>query len=218
MTFHLPFGIRIGSFSNTSYISKEEFIKLSNYANDNNVRLEGFKRFKGDITDIIDLIDNIEVISKDFPRILNGKKSVIISLDESSSEDDFATAIGHIVYINAKLYNDIDYLKSEYDMAMLNGKFVSNTDYHSVIRHEIGHVVANIYNINTMEIAKMILPCLAESQIIEYVREHLSKYAADYKDGREFISEAFSACYSNVDNEFAKKYVEQCKILAKGGN
>ena len=217
MKFHLPFGIRKRTLGNV-YISKEEFKRLSDYANANHVKLEGFKRFTGNIADIIELIDDIVVISKDFPLLLNWKKSLTISLDENSVEDDFATAYGHIIYLNAQLYNDIDYLNSEYHVVMSQGKFVGGTDYHSVIRHEIGHVIATIYGIDTMGIAQTIFPELNESEIIEYVKEHLSQYAADYKDGREFISESFSAYYSKVDNEFANKYVEKCINIAKGGN
>lgn len=82
---------------------------------------------------------------------------------------------------------------------------VKDTTYRSIIRHELGHVVSNMYKLNPMEIAQLVLPGLSNTDIIKYVKENLSLYATDYSDGREFISECFSAYYSGVDNDFAKK-------------
>lgn len=215
MRFHLPFGIRQNKSENTSYITKEEFRKLSGYASEHEVRLENFKHFKGDINTIVELIDDITKIAEDFPKILEGRKSLVISLDEHSSEDDFATTVGHIIYLNSNLYADLNYLKSEYDLAVQQGKFVAETDYHGVIRHELGHVVANRYTIDTMKIAKKILPNMTESDIIKYISNHVSLYAADFKDGREFISECFSAYYGGASNSFAEKYVKICKTISE---
>ena len=72
-----------------------------------------------------------------------------------------------------------------------------------------------MYKLNPMAVAQLILPGLSNTDIIKYVKEHLSLYAADYSDGREFISECFSAYYSEVDNGFAKNYVLKCKELIK---
>lgn len=215
MFFHLPFGIRRGNFENTSFITKSEYQELMSYARANHIKLEGFKQYNGNITDIIELIDDIMVICNDFPKILEGRRSLVISLDTNSSEDDFATTVGHIVYLNAKLYADINYLSSEYRLAVEQKKFVKNTNYHSVIRHELGHVVANTYGIDTMNIAEGILTGKSQAEIIEFVKNNVSYYAADYSDGREFISECFSAYYSNVAIPFAGKYVEQCKEIAR---
>ena len=90
-------------------------------------------------------------------------------------------------------------------MTAQRGHFVKDTTYRSIIRHELGHVVSNMYKLNPMEIAQLVLPGLSNTDIIKYVKENLSLYAADYSDGREFISECFSAYYSGVDNDFAKK-------------
>ena len=60
-------------------------------------------------------------------------------------------------------------------------------------------------------IAKSILTQKSESEILVYVKANISSYASDYEDGREFISECFSAYYSGVPLEFAEMYVEKCK-------
>lgn len=59
---------------------------------------------------------------------------------------------------NARIFNNWDYLKAEYQMVAEHGHFVKGTDYRSVIRHEAGHVVAQLYGIDSMNIAKEILP------------------------------------------------------------
>lgn len=198
-------------------ISKEEYIDLRNYADKKNVRIAGFKRFSGDISAIKDLIDDIVIISKDFPFILEGRKSVELNLDFWCGEDVFATTENHLVYINANLFSDIDYLKSEYLLSVLQGKFVADTDYHAIIRHELGHVVANIYNIKPLDIAKEVLRTDSNAMVLKYVKENLSLYSAEYEDGREIISECFSAYYSQTNNSFANEFVKRC-IELKGGN
>ena len=97
------------------------------------------------------------------------------------------------------------------------GKFVRGTNYRSVARHELGHVVANIYGIKPMDIAETIMPGVGKAEIIKYVKSQLSLYAADYEDGREIISECFSAYYSGIANPFITGYIDECKNIAKEG-
>ncbi len=214
MKFHLPFGIR-PSDKYFSCISKEEYQELMRYATERGVRLEGFKRFSGEVPLIKELIEDVVNVAKDFPEILVGRKSVVVRLDDYAPDNDFATTDRHLISINSKMYNDKEYLKREYITLSEQGKFVKGTDYRGVIRHELGHVVANVYGIVSMEVAKEIMPNQRIPKILEYVHDNVSEYAAAYEDGREFISECFSAYYGCVNNQFAKKYVEICKKKAK---
>lgn len=211
----MPFGIGKHNDTYSTYISKKEYVELMNYAKRRGVKLEGFKRFSGNISVIKEIIDDIQIISGDFPHVLDLRKSVVVSNDDTSYDDDFATTIGHVIYINAHIFNNLDYLKDEYDIVAKRGHFVRGTTYRSIIRHELGHVVANMYGIDPMAIARIVLPGMSDLEIIKYVKDTLSLYAADYSDGREFISESFSAYYSGIDNEFAKEFVLQCMKLVK---
>ena len=214
---HLPFGIRVGT-NNELLISKEEYQELMAYAKERNVRLENFKRFGGNISLIKEMVDDVVAIAQDFPKLLEGKKSVIIRLEEHSSDNDFATTNHHIISINAKIFNNEDYLKKEYKILSDDRKFVKGTDYRSVIRHEIGHVVANIYGLCPMSIALQVMPEKKKSEIVRYVKLNISLYAADYDDGGEFMSECFSAYYSGIDISFTKEYIKKCKeTIAKEG-
>lgn len=215
--FRLPFGIGKPFQSYSTYITKDEYRELMEYARRHNVKLENFKRFSGDISLIKEIIDDTAVIAKDFPELLTARKSVVIRLDETSPIDDFATTDRHLISINAKIFNDRNYLEKEYELLAQMGKFVKGTSYRSVIRHELGHVVANIYKLDPMEIAKSIFPQKSEFKILEYVHDNISQYAADYEDGTEFISECFSAYYGNTKIPFVVKYVKRCKELIKEG-
>lgn len=128
----------------------------------------------------------------------------MMRFDENISEKDFATTNRHLISINGNIFNNKDYLEREYQMMTDMGTFVKETSYRSVIRHEVGHVVANIYGLNPMNIAMQVLQMNTENDVLEYVMNNLSLYAAEYEDGREIISESFSAYYNGVDNLFAK--------------
>ena len=213
--FHLPFGIRRSNYTYSAYITQDEYRNLMDYAREHHVKLENFKRFSGDINLIKELIDDIAIVAEDFPKILTVRKSVVIRLDEHSPLEDFATTDYHLISINSKLFNDRLYLEEEYELLTRIGKFVKNTNYRSIIRHELGHVVANIYRLNPLMIARSIFPDKTNEEILQFIKSTLSLYAADYKDGREFISEYFSAYYSQADVPFAAKYINKCKELAK---
>ena len=214
--FRMAFGgASYGKYS--TCITKDEYKELMSYANERKVKLEGFKKFSGSRDLIKEAIDDIVEIAKDFPKILTDRKSIVLRFDEYLSEKDFATTNRHLISINGNIFNNRKYFEHEYRMMADLGTFVKGTEYRSVVRHEIGHVVANIYGINPMCIAKEVLQTEDENDIFDYIMNNLSLYAVEYEDGREFISESFSAYYSGVDNSFAKEYVNKCKELAKEG-
>lgn len=214
MRFQMAFG-GASSGKYATCISKDEYRELMNYALERKVKLEGFKKFSGSIELIKESIDDIVEIAQDFPKILSERKSVVLRFDEHISERDFATTNRHLISINGNIFNNREYLECEYQMMADMGTFVKGTSYRSVIKHELGHVVANIYGFNPMYIAMEVLDTKTGNDVLGYVMNNLSLYAAEYEDGREFISECFSAYYGGVDNLFAKEYVDKCKDLAK---
>ncbi len=198
-----------------SPITEEEFQDLRGYANVHSIKLSGFKDFVGDIQIIKTVIDDIYVISEDFPLIVDEKQGVWLELDYNLGTD-FATTRGeHIIHLNAGYYSDIEELEKEYEKAVADGRFVKGTDWRTISRHEIGHVVANLYHIDPLEIALSIKGKMSKAELLEILGDELSLYSTEYNDGREIISESFSGFYGGTGNAFAEAFVEKCKKVGE---
>ena len=199
-------------------ISKEQYRKLSSYARESGIVLEGFKRFDGDINIIKQAIDDANEIAERFPKIKNGRKKLTISLDEYMDPNDFAITNGHIIRINADAFRDIEVLRAEYEKLEKESWFVKGTDYRSIIKHETGHVVANLYGIDGLEIAKKITGINSITELMMYLENNLSLYASEYEDGSEIISEVFANVFGTDDpSEFSLRFMDECdKIKEKG--
>ena len=191
-------------------ITGGQFKELRAYANEHRIQLSGFKDYVGDISTIKTVIDDIVEISHDFPLILDGKKSIWLNLDYHLGSD-FAKAEDHIIYLNGGYFGNLEQLEQEYDIAVKAGRFVRGTDWRAIARHETGHVVANLYHINPMKIAMEILDTKSRIFVMEYLKQNLSKYSVELVDGKEIISECFSAYYSKVENKFADNFLSRCR-------
>lgn len=190
-------------------ISDELYKQLRNYANKNSIKLSGFKDYVGDICTIKTVIDDIVEIAKDFPRILDEKQGVWLELDYNLGSDFATSNGGHIIHLNGGYFAEVEMLDQEYKDGVKCGRFVKGTDWRAIARHETGHVVANLYSIDPMQIAMDILNTKSYIIVTEYLKKELSRYSVEYKDGREIISESFSAYYSKVGNSFAEEFVRK---------
>ena len=192
-------------------ITKEQYKELSEYAKDKGISLEGFRRFDGDIRAIKQAIDDADEIAVRFPEIKSGRKRITISLDEHMSADDFAATKGHIIHINADAFRNVDNLAKEYESLSKEGWFVKGTNYRSIIKHEAGHVVANLYGINGLDIAKKITGINSNIELMAYLEKNLSLYASEYEDGSEIISEVFSDVFGiGNPSEFSLRFMDEC--------
>lgn len=194
----------------------------------NGIVLEDFKDYTGDIQEIIDFIDKISYVSKDFPLILKGKRRVRLKLYFADLENnpDFAYSENHTIAINGLVYNDSKQAEILYEESEKQHHFVKGTTYKDVPYHELGHIICNAYKINPLTIAKKITNIHSTAYLIEFLKENLSFYSiamndsglvsrCPFYDGAEIIAECFCAYYSQVGNSFANKYVEECKKIAK---
>lgn len=195
-------------------ITKEEYRELMQYASDKGIALSGFKQFDGDIELIKDTIDSASEIADKFPKIKTGSRRFTIELDSHMSADDFAITSGHIVRINADAFRNREVLQQEYANLVKEGWFAKGTTYQSIIKHEAGHVVANLYDINSLEVAKQVTGIQSNVTVMSFIEENLSQYSVSYADGREIISECFSSAFgSDEPSEFALKFVEKCATM-----
>nr|DAU98177.1 MAG TPA: minor capsid protein 2 [Caudoviricetes sp.] len=193
-------------------ISIEEYKELMQYAREHGIELMGFKQYDGIVSTIKDLVDDAEQVAKRYPGIISGKKRLTIRLSELLDDEDFAETQGHIININANAFRDIDVLRKEYAKLVDKGWFVKGTDYHSIIYHELGHVVANKYQIDILKNAEIITG-KKDAELLEFIKANLSQYAGSYVDGREIIAESFSSVFGSGNSEFALKFIETCDSI-----
>ena len=197
-------------------ILDEQFKELREYANDHKIKLSGFKDYVGDIAVMKTVIDDISEIARDFPDILDDRDGIWLELDYGLGTDFATTRSGHIIHLNAGYFSDVEELQSEYNAAVAEGRFVKGTDWRAIARHEAGHVVAAIYHIDSMDIAKSVFGKKSSAAVLLEARDRLSIYSAEYEDGREIISECFSGYYSNVGNVYADDFVKQ--VIKEAGD
>ena len=196
-------------------ISKAAYKDLREYAEHHMVKISGFKDFVGDIEVIKTVIDDINAIAADFSAILEGRRSICLELDYNMGEDFASTISQHIIHLNAVYFSDLRILAPDYADGEMSGRFVKNTDWRAIVRHEVGHVVANTYRIDPMTIAMDIMKTKSKKEVLFRLTQELSIYSAAYEDGREIISESFAGYYSSTDNEFAKEFVKRCIEMTK---
>ena len=182
------------------------------YAREHGIELTGFKQYDGIVSTIKDLVDDAEQVAKRYPGIISGKKRLTIRLSELLDDEDFAETQGHIININANAFRDVDVLRKEYAKLVDKGWFVKGTDYHSIIYHELGHVVANKYQIDILKNAEIITG-KKDAELLEFIKANLSQYAGSYVDGREIIAESFSSVFGSGNSEFALKFIETCDSI-----
>ena len=192
-------------------ISKDQYKSAMSYARENGIEMSGFKQFRGNYQTLIDIIDDAASVVNKYSSIRAVKKRLTIRLDYMLNPEDFAITRGHIVSINANAYNDIERLADEYEKLVNEGGFVRGTDYHSIIKHEIGHVISNLFKVDGLEIAKTITNNQSTAEIMCYLENNLSVYSGAYKDGSEIISECFASVYGSSEmNNFALRFIDEC--------
>ena len=160
------------------------------------------------------MLEDIVEIAVDFSLIVDGRRGVWLELDYNPGSD-FAKAEDHIIHLNGGYFGDLEQLEREYDQAVEEHRFVKGTDWRAIARHEIGHVVSNLYHIDPMEVAFTVRREKNKARLLQAMENELSLYSAEYEDGREIISECFSAYYSKVGNQFADEYVKRCMEVSK---
>lgn len=199
-------------------ITEQQYEDLMNHAKEKGIRLVSFQNFDGDVNLVHEMIDNAENVIKDYPMLAIGKNQLQIHNSFGMADDDFAQTVGNKIFINNFAYRDRKLLEQEYEKLVKDGWFVKGTNYKSIIYHELGHAVTNVYGLSPMKIAKQVTGLESDKSVIDYALKNLSKYSSVNEKGREIIAEVFSSVYSKTNNQFALKYFDECaKIIAKRG-
>ena len=128
----------------------------------------------------------------------------------------YAKTAGKTITLNKEIFDDIAYLKRDYQIYADKGFFVKGTDYRSIIYHEIGHVL-NKQNPKLLGDMQKIIQQKAETagmKTDEYIESYISEYATKLYYGytyRELLPEILSACYNcNISEtvDFAKNILK----------
>jgi SPP1 gp7 family putative phage head morphogenesis protein len=202
-------------------ITVEQYKELRTYANEKGITLRGFKNSDVDIELAKEFIDDASSMIEKYP-ILKGtdKKPFTFELANGMSSADFAETppgVTHIIKLNADAMRDKTKLMEEYSKLANDGWFVKGTDYHSIIYHEMGHIISDKYDIDSLEIAKSAFNSLGKNynkgEILDYLEENLSQYSVAKKDGSEIISEVFSAYHQEINGDFVLTFMKMCDII-----
>ena len=204
-------------FNEAKRLSDIQYRELRKFANDNKIELSGFKKSDVDVNLIKDAILTLNVLQNKFPKVADERYKLTLILSNTMDADDFAiTTKGRLITLNADAYRDTARLAEEYQKLVDEGWFVQGTDYRAIIYHEFGHIVAEAYKINPLEIACEITG-LSEKRVLQFVAENLSIYSGNIFDGSEIISEVFADMSTVNPSEFSKKfYAKVMKIVEEG--
>lgn len=178
--------------------------------------MSGVKDFDGKFETVKEVIETLADLQSKFPKVVDGGKKLTLTMNYYMDAADFAetTKIRNL-NLNANAYRDTKKLQIEYRKAVDEGWFVKGTDYHAIIHHEFGHIVANTYNIDSLKIACEVTG-LSPKRTIQFVQENISEYAGSYSNGKEIISEVFADISTGKPSEFSKKFYSEVLKICRG--
>jgi SPP1 gp7 family putative phage head morphogenesis protein len=198
-------------------ITQAQYKELRDYATTKGVRLSGFKKSDVDISLTKEFIDDAAKMFDEYPELRGTtKRPFTLVLSKVMNVKDFAETtpgITHVIKLNADAMRNKNMLLEEYKKLADDGWFVKGTDYHSIIYHEIGHIIGDMRNINGLEVAKKILQTNNLEEVFEYLENNISKYSISQLDGSEIISEVFSAYKQGIESDFVLTFMRMCGIL-----
>ena len=197
-------------------ITDKAFKEIRKYANEKGVQIAGVKKSDLDLELVRDAIDRVSEVLDKYNIRDKLDHPFIIDFSHSLRSADFAESYpgtNHIIYFNKDAYRSLDALENEYKKREEKYFFVKGTDYREIPYHEMGHIIADIFNINPLELALRLTGAENEKVLREELKSKLSEYASKI-GGDEIIAECYSAVLSEIDNEFALKFVKECdKII-----
>ena len=197
-------------------ITDKAFKEIRKYANEKGVQIAGVKKSDLDLELVRDAIDRVSEVLDKYNIREKLDHPFIMDFSHSLRSADFAESYpgtNHIIYFNKDAYRSLDALENEYKKREEKYFFVKGTDYRAIPYHEMGHIIADIFNINPLELALRLTGAENEKVLREELKSKLSEYASKI-GGDEIIAECYSAVLSEIDNEFALKFVKECdKII-----
>ena len=203
-------------YNKANILAKEEYAKLRNIAEANNISLSNVKKFDGGVETLKQLVETLAQYKAVFPNVFDDRYKLTLSLSGTMDAEDFAITRGRIITLNANAYRDVGILQGEYQELVNEGWFVKGTDWRAIIHHEFGHVVANVYKLDPLKIACEVTGMDSKSTL-NYLKKTLSEYAGSFPNGQEIISEVFAEMSTGKPSEFSRKFYDKVLKLTGGG-
>lgn len=202
-------------------VSNEQYRALRTYAEDKGVFLRGFKNSDVDISLAKEAVDTAADMLVKYPELQGfAKRPFTLELNKFMRSVDFAEVkegTPHILHLNADAFRSRTALQAEYAKLANEGWFVKGTTYKSIIYHEMGHMVSDVYRIDGISVMQEVLGVAHEAEALDWCKNNLSQYSAKLS-GDEIIAEAFSAFFGlkNPPQEIID-FVQKCDNIIKKG-
>lgn len=122
------------AYDSSKILSKEEYGKLRELAEQHKIYLSGIKKFDGKFETVKEIIETIANLQVQFPNVASGKKCLTLTMNSFLDAEDFAitTKIRNI-NLNANAYRNVELLQKEYQKAVDDGWFIKGTDYQAIL-------------------------------------------------------------------------------------
>jgi len=201
-------------------LSIDEITQIKEYAKNKRIIIQGIKHFDGDREELKRTIDTLSELADIYPEVREGKHNLRLEFSSLFASNDFGATDQMVIVLNINPYRDIKLFESEVKKLAEIHYFTRGTTYHDIVVHEFGHVIANKYNINCIEIAEKILGeknFLNRKELLDEIKRILSTYGGSRADGSEIISECFSSVYGSnpIPGDFELRFIEECDIIIK---
>lgn len=185
------------------------------FANVKGSKYGGFDTYCGDVQVLKDIAEHIknnqEILTK-----ISGNSKIIIGYDylrEGGNVDvnTFAQTNGRVITFNKFMYDDSNYLKSEYQKAVEAREFAKGTTYLNVADHEMGHVFARFDSRYFSQLHRIYSNRASSIGISteEYVISHISRYAAYHTE----LPAEINSMRNGIFNVFANELLKEAGLL-----
>ena len=192
-------------------ISIEQYKELREYASERGIVLNGFRNSDVDIQLAKESIDALDRMTKIYPNIRGSEKyplTLALGPMNSVTFAEVKEGVPHILWLNRDAFRSMAALKVEYAKKVQERYFVPGTEIMSIIYHETGHMVSDVYGVDSIGIMKDVLDLDNESEVLLECKERLSIYAGSKSD--EIIAECFSSYYGlNEPPKFVVDYMQK---------
>lgn len=175
----------------------------------------GFDTYCGDPQVLNEIAEHIKN-NQEILTNLSKNSKIIIGYDYlreggNVEVDTFAQTEGRTIIFNKFMYDDSNYLKSEYQSAVESGRFAKGTTYLNVADHEMGHIFARC---NPRYLYALRNVCEKEAldngiSLSNFIVSNISSYA----DYQEELPAEINAMRFGKDNKFALELLRKAELL-----